>query len=68
MIHQVLCSECGKKLIEIEKDQITQEDIDMYKQNSMCQICLDQKKKYGKFLHGGISSVKKMLSKIGLYE
>jgi len=39
MIHQVICPDCGKELIRIEKDQVSQDEKDMYSQNSSCNIC-----------------------------
>lgn len=32
----VICSVCNKVLIHIEKDDITQEDIDMYESGVIC--------------------------------
>lgn len=32
----VICQTCGKKLSVVEKDQISQEDINMYTNNSTC--------------------------------
>ena len=34
---QVICQDCGKMLCEIEKDQINQEDLDLYSNNVSCQ-------------------------------
>lgn len=33
----VRCNACGKQISEIEKDVITQEDVDMYQMNSFCE-------------------------------
>ena len=34
---QVICQDCGKMLCEIEKDQVTQDDLDLYSNNVNCQ-------------------------------
>ena len=35
---QVICQECGEVLCEVEKNDVTQEDIDMYSSSVICEI------------------------------
>jgi len=60
MIHEVKCKHCACLLIKIDKPQVLQEDIDMYKQNSFCNICLNHLEKYGEIFHKIISFFSKL--------
>ena len=35
---EVICQECGKILCEIEKDEVTHEDLSMYSSSVICDV------------------------------
>lgn len=39
----VICQDCGKTLCSIEKDQISQEDVDLYSNTVVCDNDKDSK-------------------------
>ena len=46
MIHEVKCKDCSLILIKIEKDEILQDEKDMYKDNTYCDVCKIHREKY----------------------